>query len=205
MFENGGKTILLKIKSSDKNIKCIYQQSNLDLMCKIITTMIVFPVIFQAYSQKMRKISTNIDFHINNTLYDRTISNNSVGFGLAWQTFINTKTKFTPAIEIASEVYGGTKQFFMTADGKPIYAKSSVTTIFAGAMYKVSSKFYFGGMLGAGFFNSETYFAIKPFMGYQLFNKWMIAKIAWANIFQRDDISNQSFGYLSLGAGIKLF
>ena len=174
-------------------------------MRRIITTIIIFLITLQSYGQKHRKISTNIDFHINKTLYDRTLSNNGTGLGLALQTLFNTKTKFTPTIEIASDVYGGTKQFFINPDGKPIYAKTNVTTIFAGAMYNASAKFYFGGMLGAGFFNSEKYFSIKPFIGYQLFNKKMIAKIAWTNIFQRDDISNQSFGYLSFGAGIKLF
>jgi hypothetical protein len=174
-------------------------------MGKIIITITVFLMTIQLHAQKLRKISTNIDFHINTTLYDRTLSNNGTGFGLALQTIINTKAKFTPTIEIASNVYGGTKQFFMTTDGKPIYGKSSVTTVFAGAMYNASSKFYFGGMIGAGFFNGEKYFAIKPFIGYQLLNKRIIAKIAWENIFQRDDISNKSFGYLSFGAGIKLF
>ena len=174
-------------------------------MYRIITIIIVALLVTPASAQKARKISTNLDFHLNRTIYDRTLSNNGVGFGLALQAQLNSNTKFTPALEIASDVYGGTKELFLTTDGKPIYAKSSVTTIVAGALYNVSPDFYSGGMIGAGFFNSKAYFAIKPVIGYQFLNKRLIAKISWVNIFQRDDISDQSFGYVSFGLGLKLF
>ena len=174
-------------------------------MYKIIAAIIPILMISGAHGQKNRNISANIDFHINSTLYDRTRSNNGVGFGLALQTLINTGTRFSPALEIAADGYGGTEELHMTPLGEPVYGKSSVSTVLAGSLFNVSSKFDIGGMLGAGFFNSEVHFAIKPFMGYRLFNDRVIAKIAWANIFQRDKISNQSFGYLSFGAGVKLF
>jgi len=157
------------------------------------------------YAQQKRILSANIDFHINRTLYDRTISNNGTGFGGALQLLIPVKSRFTPTLEVAADAYGGTKELHLTAQGDPIYAKSDVVTLLAGTSFDISPKFYVGGMTGAAFFNSRTWLITKPFIGWRLFNNRILLKVAWANVFQHDNISDQNFGYLSFGGGIKLF
>jgi hypothetical protein len=157
------------------------------------------------YAQQKRIISANIDFHVNRTIYDRTISNNGTGFGGALQLLAPLKSRFTPTLEVAADGYGGTKELHTTALGDPIYAKSDVVTVLAGTLLDVSPKFYVGGMAGTAFFNSSTWLTIKPCIGWRLLNNRIVLKMAWANVFQHDNISNQNFGYLSFGGGIKLF
>lgn len=141
-------------------------------MIKLLSTIFALIIVVNTTAQKQRKFSSNIDFHINNTLYDRTASNNGAGFGIALQGILHTSSKFSPSIEIAGDVYGGTKELYLTASGEEIYAKSGVATLMAGTLYNVTSKFNVGVMLGAGFFNDESYFAIKP----QLITSYSIKK-----------------------------
>jgi hypothetical protein len=157
------------------------------------------------YAQHKRALSANIDFHVNSTLYDRTISNNGTGFGGGLQILLPLKSKFTPTLEIAADAYGGTKELHMTAQGDPIYAKSDVVTVLGGTLFDLSPKFYIGAMTGTAFYNSGTWLTIKPCIGWRLLNNRLVLKAAWANVFQHDNISDQNFGYLSFGGGIKLF
>ncbi len=174
-------------------------------MFKIITLILAFLIVENVNGQQKKRFTTNIDLHINSTLYDRTIDNNGTGFGVALQGILQTRSKFAATMEISEDVYGGTKVFYMTSSGEPIYGKSGVATILLGPLYNISSKLNVGVIGGMGFFNDESYFAIKPSINYQLFNNKIIGKFAWANIFQKDNISDESFGYLSFGIGVKLF
>jgi hypothetical protein len=169
----------------------------------------LLPVLFtvlRCFCQEQDKVSGYIDLHINKTVYDRTLSNNAGGFGAGLQAFIHTKTKFSPAIEISSDAFGGTKQLYLTSDGKPIYAKDVVSNILLGSEYRVSKKIYFNVSAGPCFFNSAIYFAVKPAVG--IFfpgNQLLVAKISLTHVFQRDNISNESFGFVNFGLGVKLF
>jgi hypothetical protein len=176
---------------------------------QVMKAVFLLPVLFSAlpcFCQKQDKVSGYIDLHIDKTIYDRTLSNNAGGFGAGVRVFINTKTKFTPGIEISSDAFGGTKELYLTSDGRPIYAKDVVSDILLGSGYSVSKQFYFNVSAGPCFFNSSIYLAVKPaigifFPGNQLF----VAKISLTQVFQRDNISNESFGFLNFGIGVKLF
>lgn len=163
-------------------------------------------IAFHCFGQNQHKISGYIDFHINKTIYDRTLSNNAGGFGAGLQVFINTKTKFRPGIEISSDAFGGTKELYLTSDGRPIYAKDVVSNILLGSEYRVSEKLYLNTSAGPCFFNSAIYLAIKPAIG--IFfpgNQRLVAKISLTHVFQKDAISNASFGFVNFGIGVKLF
>ena len=157
------------------------------------------------YAQKPGSISCNIDIHINNTLYDRTLPNNGTGFGLGIQGLVKMNPQCMGVIDVATDAYGGTKQLFLTADGKPIYSKGGVVTAFAGAVFQPYSKWYVGITAGAAFFNSNAWFGIKPLIGIPFLHQRLIFKMGMVNIFQRDEVSHQNFGYLTFGLGVKLF
>ncbi len=158
------------------------------------------------FGQKQKKVSGYIDFHVNTTLYDRTISNNAGGFGGGLQVFMNTKTKFRPSIEIASDAFGGTKEMHLTSDGRPIYAKDFVTAILAGSSYDFFDRLYLNVAAGPSFFNSAAYLTIKPAIGvYFPRNHFFVFKTSFTHIFQHDDISNEGFGFLNFSLGIKIF
>jgi hypothetical protein len=108
--------------------------------------------------------------------------------------------------DITASVFGGTKELYLTGDGKSIFAKDELYTLFAGADYPVANKVYFSTSAGLGFISSSIFPAVKA--GFIIFpgkSKKVFTEMFFNNIFQHDNISNQSFGYLSAGLGIKLF
>jgi hypothetical protein len=174
-------------------------------MKKFILLLWLFSGISDTHAQKQKKLSVNLDIHINNTLYDRTLPNNATGFGFGMQTLIITNSPWKGIVDLAADAYGGTKQLFLTVDGKPVYSKSDVVTAFAGVVFEPNSKWYGGITAGTAIFNSHVYFGLKPLIGIPFLRQRMIFKIGMVHIFQRDEISNQSFGYLTFGLGVKLF
>jgi hypothetical protein len=159
-----------------------------------------------SFSQKQRKISIYPDFHVNTTMYDRTRSSNSGGFGGGLQVFLTIKNKFRPSIEFNSDIFGGTKIFYTTADGKPIWSKSSTGNILIGSSYKITKQLYFNAAAGPSFYNSKTYITLKPTIGvYFPSSQLLVAKVSLTHVVQRDEISNQPFGVVNVGIGIKVF
>jgi len=144
----------------------------------LVLSMALQFILPQIFAQKQRSVSLYIDLHVNKTIYDRTFSNNSAGFGFGAQAFINTKTKFKPDIEINGDIFGGTKQLFLTLDGKHIYAKDGVSNILVGATYHPSSNYYVEFNLGPTFLNSNTYLGIKPIIGFYFLNQRITTKIS---------------------------
>lgn len=157
-------------------------------------------------AQKDRKISACIAFNVNATQYDRTISNNATGFGAGLQVYMRTKTWVRPALDLSADVFGGTKLLYLTNDDKPIYAKDAITTLYAGAYFQPSRRFFAVLTGGPSFFNNHAYLGIKPGCGYYLLrSKQLAVKVCFTNVFQRDGISNQSFGYWNFSLAAKLF
>lgn len=158
------------------------------------------------FAQKDRPVSAFASLNVNNTLYDRTIGNNGVGFGAGLQLYIRTKSFVRPAIEATADGFGGNKMLYITADEKPIYAKEEVFTIFAGLYIQATRRLFFTGTAGPGMFNNKAYLGIKPGVGYYFLPGHQLAgRICFTNIFQRDEISHQSFGYLNFTVAAKLF
>jgi len=156
------------------------------------------------YGQSLKKVSIYADFHVNKTVYDRTVSNNAGGFGGGLQIFLNTKSGFNPNIEATSDAFGGTKELHVTSDGRPIWPKDAVGSILGGMSLKLTPKSYVNLAAGPSFFDSKTYFTIKPAIAIRFpDNQRFVFKIALMHVFQHDDISNQPFGYLNFGFGIR--
>lgn len=167
---------------------------------------IIILVLCRGYGSAAQKVHAYTGVHINTTLYDRTITNNAIGFGAWLRASVNTNSFFNPEVEVSASAYGGTKELYVTADDKPIYAKSGVATVMVGTMINLSHTFYTGLLAGPAFFNSKTYMGLQPVMGCYLTKKQIITvRVSFTNIFQHDDIGNKNFGYLGFGAGIKLF
>ena len=175
-------------------------------MQKLISIIFTCFIVLQTSGQTKHTVSIYIQFQNNLSVYDRTITNNASGIGAGIQIFLNTKTKLKPTLEITGDVFGGTKELYLTGDGKPIYGKDGVYNFFVGASYAFSKNFYTALSVGPSLLDKDPYFTVKPSAGFYFFkNQRCTAKISFINIFQRDEISNQSFGYLSFSAGIKLF
>ncbi|HEY0039761.1 MAG TPA: hypothetical protein VGB71_03810 [Flavisolibacter sp.] len=158
-----------------------------------------------SFSQDGRRVSVFLSFQANTTLYDRTASNNSGGVGLGLQTTLNTKTFVRPTLEINGNIFGGTKELYLTADGKPIYGKSGVLSIHGGPFIQLSDRFFFAATVGSHFYNDDVHFSARPSVGvYPTKGRKWTLKTSFTNVFQRDEISKESFGYLSFAIALKL-
>lgn len=173
---------------------------------KILFFILILIISADCFGQKQKKVSAYADFHVNATRYDRTLSNNAGGLGIGFQTFINIKSKFRPGIELNSDAFGGTKELYMTPDGKPISGKSVTGNILIGSSYPITKRFYIHAAGGLSFFNSEVHFTVKPTIGFYFpATQLLVAKISLTHVFQRDEISNESFGFLNFAIGIRIF
>jgi|APEBP8051073220_1049391.scaffolds.fasta_scaffold02816_5 hypothetical protein len=159
----------------------------------------------RSFSQVDRKVSVFLSFQANTTLYDRTASNNSGGVGFGLQTVLNTKTFVRPTIEINGDIFGGTKELYLTADDKPIYGKSGVLSIHGGPFISLSNRVFCAATVGSHFYNDDVHFSVRPSVGvYPTKGRKWTLKTSFTNVFQRDEISNESFGYLSFAIALKL-
>jgi hypothetical protein len=157
------------------------------------------------FGQTERKVSTLLSFQVHKTLYDRTITNNNGGFGFGLQTTINTKSRIKPTLALSADHFAGTKELYLTADGRPIDAKSGVLGIYTGALFQPSEKLFIATTFGASIFNNKANFGIRPLIGfYPSKNKKWAANVSFTNVFQRDGISDESFGYISFAMAFKL-
>jgi hypothetical protein len=158
------------------------------------------------FGQTEGKLSTFLSFQANKTLSDRTKTNNSGGVGLGLQSSFNTGTWFKPTLEINADLFAGTKELYVTENGKTIESKSGMLNLYAGPTFHPTERLFLATTVGASIYNSEAHLGIRPSIGYHLSkNKRWMTKASYTNVFQKDEISNESFSYLSFALAIKLF
>lgn len=173
---------------------------------KLLFCIIALFAMHFVFGQKDRKFSAYAGLNLNLTQYDRTMSNNAVGFGAGVQINMRTGLWLRPLLDVSADGFGGTKELYMTADGKPIFGKSDVVNVFGGVLVNLPKRFFASFTAGPSFIDGKTYLGIKPALGcYCLPGRQLAARVAFANVYQRDAISNQSFGTLVISAVAKLF
>jgi len=173
---------------------------------KRILCLLTLITISHCYGQTDRPVSVSISADVSHTLYDRTATNNAVGFGAGLQLYIRTKTWVRPALDASAYVYGGTKELRVTADGQPIFAKDAVASVYAGAYFQLAPQWFASFTAGPSFFNGSTYTGIKPTVGYYLLKGRQLAvKASFTNVFQHDSQSRENFGFYTGSLVLKLF
>jgi len=156
--------------------------------------------------QEGRKVSVYLGLQGSTTLYDRTLSNNRGGIGVGLQGWWQTASIIRPVLELTGETFAGTKELYLLPDGTPIEAKSTAVNILAGGALQPGRKFYLSVAAGPSFINGAAHLAVKPTMGYYFSNNGLLGgKASFTNVFYKDDVSKESFGYLSFALSIKLF
>lgn len=160
---------------------------------------------FSIVSFAQKKVGGYIDFHMNKTIYDRTLFNNPGGVGGNAALMINSKHAVKAIVEFAAEGFGGTELIYFASDGSSIGPKREVYSVMAGSVYE-HKNLYVGCSAGPVFLSQGTYGGIKPVVGYYFSKtKRLVGKISLTNVFQRDHAGNKDFGFLGFGIGVKLF
>jgi hypothetical protein len=173
---------------------------------KYLSTLLFLLFTVAAFGQKRNAIDGYLSFLYNKTTNDRTITNNRSGFGFGMEIIGNTGNKFRPVVQLNSNLFFGTKELYTDLEDKVIDSKGSVTTLFGGGRIEAGNKAFGSLTVGAAFYNKQAYFGLRPLIGiYTSATKKVSAQVSYTTIFQRDEISNQSFGFLSISLGLQLF
>ncbi|MDQ6762738.1 MAG: hypothetical protein M3015_08925 [Bacteroidota bacterium] len=174
-------------------------------MKKVVIIALLFFILSQSFAQK--KVSTYLFANYNKTIYDVTLGNNPSCIGLGLQAFLNTNSKFKFTIEITDDVYlEDDKVFRTTLNGEAPPDLGTMKNILIGSSFHPGRNIYISMVAGPSFIEGNTYFAVKPSVGFYFSDKqkWT-GKISYINVFNRDAYSKDDFGSISFAVGIKLF
>jgi hypothetical protein len=180
-------------------------------MKKIFIPILICFATLQAVAQKQDKISGYFLLHYYKTMYDRTLGNNPSGVGIGVQTMINTKSIFSPIIEInAQGSLENDDVLRLTKNGNAVPDARGIINVFAGSAFRITHHFNFSFDMGPSFINSNTYLGVKPSCNFYFSKKKRItAQVSYLNIFNRawnyEETKKLDFGSLNLSVGIKLF
>ena len=127
--------------------------------------------------------------------------------GLGLQAFLNASSKVKPTIDFTADAYlEDDKVLRLNPDDTPMEDIGGMVNLFVGASFHPADKVYLSFVTGPSFINGQTLLGVKPSFGFYFSptRKWT-GKISYINIFNRDKITNEDFGSISLSAGVKLF
>ncbi|CAN5523091.1 hypothetical protein BH11BAC3_BH11BAC3_37220 [soil metagenome] len=176
-------------------------------MQKLIPTILLSFTLTQSFSHAQHKVSTYLQGQYDKTIYDRTIGNNPWGLGLGLQIFFNKISGIKPTIDITADAYLADDKVFRTnADGTQIDDVGAMVNVFAGASFHPAEFIYLSLVAGPGFVSGQTLLGIKPSVGFYFSpnQKWT-GKLSYINLFNRDKMTKEDFGSISLSLGVKLF
>jgi hypothetical protein len=178
-------------------------------MKKFILAIAITITLLPAAAQRVKKVSTHLDFIQQFTISDKTIKNNHWGMGLGLQTTILPYGKFRPTIDASGFYYFAKyKLLYVNPDDSPIPDVEHLVNLFAGVSYKPTSTLYFSLVGGPSFVSEQTLFGIKPSVGayFSPSQKWK-AQLSYLHIFNRgqEEWQVQDFTSLALSIGIRLF
>ncbi|TAF92631.1 MAG: hypothetical protein EAZ32_00735 [Cytophagia bacterium] len=160
----------------------------------------------ESFAQTARVLSGYARFHQHTTLYDRTIKNNERGVGVGFELLWNVSPHLKPKIEANSMIFAGKKVLYLNPRGEIIDGKEFVSNLLIGGVYQPNKILYAGVLAGPSFLLAKRYLTIKPSVGVFFTQKQKVyLQMALTNVYQRDAISNQNFGYLNVEMGIQLF
>lgn len=176
-------------------------------MKKLITTFLLCFILTQSFSQTKRNVSSYLQGQYNNTINDRTMGNNPWGMGLGLQLFFNNQSKFKPTTDLTADVYlYDDKVLRLNSDGTSTNPIRGMVNVFAGASYHATNNFYVSLVAGPSFVSGQTLLGLKPSLGlYFSKNQRLTGKVSYINVFNRDKITEEDFGSISLSVGVKLF
>jgi hypothetical protein len=174
------------------------------------TCIVICLALLSLPSQAQRRISAFLLTQYNQTVYDRTLSNNPWGAGLGLQTFINIASPWKPTLELTADAYvESDKVLRLDPDGSlpdPHNDVRGTVNVFAGTAYYFSAKHYVSVSAGPSFIRTRTFVAIKPSYGFHFSPKqrWT-AKLSYLHVFNRYKPTKQDFVSVSIALGYRIF
>ncbi len=173
----------------------------------ILAAIVLCLMVKQSFGQEQRKTALYLQGQYNQTLYDVTRLNNPRGMGLGLQLFLPHTPVLKSTIDLTADAYlGGYKVMYLDADGAGINDIGSMINFFAGGAYQPTRSVYLSFVGGPSFLGGVVKLGVKPAVGFYLSSnqKWM-GKLAYINIFNRENKIKEDFGSVSLSLGVRLY
>src|SRR5689334_17287418 len=112
-------------------------------MQKTLTVFLCCFILLQSFGQTQRKVYGYLSVQYNKTIHDRTLGNNPWSVGLGLQTFLNTKARFKPTIDLTADgSLEDDKVLRLTSDNKPVNDVRGVINLFVGSSFIPTQNFY---------------------------------------------------------------
>lgn len=158
-------------------------------------------------AQSNRKLTAYITGGYSETIYDHAAIYNPRALGLGIQAIGNTKGKLKPIAALSADAFISTYKVYITdLNGEPLEDVPAAYSLFVGGAYTVSKKVFVAATCGPSFINGKRYFGVKPSIGfYPGKAKKTITTLSFTNIFNREPVTKQDFGFATVTLGIKLF
>ena len=175
-------------------------------MKKIILFLSGLFILTNSFSQNTKRVMLFLAPEVSPTLSDRTKANNLTGIGLGFQLTVNTKTKFSPTINITDDfAFLDDKVFRTNSDGTEMLSLENVLKLFVGTNFNFTEAFYISLLAGPSFINGETLAGIKPSIGFYLpKTKRLTATVGYTTIFNRNSGQKENYTSLNFSIGLRL-
>ncbi len=176
-------------------------------MQNIIATFLLCFILTCSFGQTQKKASVYLMTQYNNTISDVTKANNPWGVGLGFYSYLNTKTKFNPTVELTGDIYLVDDKVSRTdSNGNHLNDIRGMINLFAGASFNPTKNIFLSVVAGPSFISGQTLLGMKYSFGFYFprSQRWT-GKISYINIFNREKTTKKDFGSLSLAIGFKLF
>ena len=180
-------------------------------MKKFVFAFLILFFVKDSFGQSKNKVSLYLQTEYNHTVYDRTLGNNPWSVGLGLQSFLLTKSKLKPTIELAADgSLEDDKVLRLNLENKAVNDAKAVINLFGGLSFFATKNVYVSFVAGPSFINSETYFGIKPSVGFYFSKTQKVTgRVTYTNIFNREfnyeHTQKDDFGSIGFAIGIKLF
>jgi hypothetical protein len=169
-------------------------------MKKLIIILLVLSPLY-LLGQTNLNVSSSIKTQGNVSVYP----GNGIGAGIGVEIDAKLQSKFKPFIGFNWDYFPGS-EVLVDVEGETVPDTRSIPSLFIGIAYQPSNKFWVSLEGGPSFIPSQTYFSLKPTIGYYFDNNQRLGvDFSLTNIFNLDVANDGSYGYMSLGLMIKLF
>jgi hypothetical protein len=175
-------------------------------MQKITSTILLCFILSQSFGQAEHKLAGYLQGQYNKTIHDRAVGNNPWAMGLGFQLLVNSRSKFKPTIELTADAYLEDDKVMRLNNDAPVDDIGGMVNLFAGATYQPTKTVYVSLVAGPGFISGHTLFGIKPSVGFYFSQKQRCTgKLSYINLFNRDKLTKEDFGSISVSLAVKLF
>ena len=160
----------------------------------------------QAIGQSTKKVSTYLTGQFSFVAYQNYEESNPKGPGLGIHTFINTKSKIKPVVDLSVDLLiSGKGPFYLVNEGKE-EVEGTLANFFVGASYHPGQTIFFSLAGGPSLFNGRAVAGVKGSFGFYFSStqRWM-GKISAIHLFNQEPLTKEDAGLVSFTLGLRLF